>query len=206
MKLGNIDRRAAADPDGIALADDERELTWRDLAAEVQAAIALFASLAVEPGQRIGVLGENRVETMIPHTAGILSGVGTIALSRQLTGPELCDQLADAGRSRRRCRPQQPPGSPSRGGTGSGGGHRPWQSRLPSRMAVMGSRDGSAAAAGGRRLCCQPGPLPAHRLHLRDNRPRARHRSSAAPAAVRHRRGLRTGTGRQAKLPWPGRT
>lgn len=97
MKLGNIDRRAAVDPDGIALADDERELTWRELAAEVRAAVALFTTLAAEPGQRIGVLGENRVETMISHTAGILSGVGTVALSRQLTGPELCDQLDDAG-------------------------------------------------------------------------------------------------------------
>lgn len=97
MKLGNIDRRAAADPDGIALADDERELTWRELAAEVRAAIALFDTLAVRPGQRIGVLGENRVETMISHAAGILSGIGTVALSRQLAGPELCDQLADAG-------------------------------------------------------------------------------------------------------------
>ena len=97
MKLGNIDRRAAADPDGIALVDDERELTWRGLAAEIQATIALFTTLAAQPGQRIGVLGENRVETMICHAAGILSGIGTVALSRQLTGPELCDQLTDAG-------------------------------------------------------------------------------------------------------------
>jgi acyl-CoA synthetase (AMP-forming)/AMP-acid ligase II len=97
VKLGSIERRAAADPDGIALSDDERALTWRELGAELRATGALLSRLAGEPDQRVGVLGENRVETVIAHGAGILTGIGTVALSRQLTAAELADQLQDAG-------------------------------------------------------------------------------------------------------------
>ena len=96
MKLGPIGRRAEEQPSDFALADDERSLTWRELAAEIQAVAAYFAELAPEPEQRIGVLGENRVETVVTHLAGILSGIGTVALSKQLTGTELVDQLTDS--------------------------------------------------------------------------------------------------------------
>lgn len=96
MKLGPIGRRAEEQPDDVALVDDDRSLTWRELASEVQAVAAHFAELVVQPEQRVGVLGENRIETVVAHVAGVLSGVGTIALSRQLTAAELVDQLTDA--------------------------------------------------------------------------------------------------------------
>ncbi|WP_213571329.1 AMP-binding protein [Rhodococcus sp. USK13] len=96
MRLEMIDCRAEKDPGAVALTDDVRSLTWRELAGEIQRAAALFDELTAAGHKRIGVLGENRVETMIAHVAGILSGIGTVALSRQLTGPELIDQLTDA--------------------------------------------------------------------------------------------------------------
>lgn len=96
MKFGPIGDAAAATPDAIALADEHREVTWAGLIAETSAVAAAFVSLAPDDDQRIGVLGENRVETVIAHLAGILTGVGTVALSRQLTAGELADQLADA--------------------------------------------------------------------------------------------------------------
>ncbi len=96
MKLGPIGRRADEQPDEVALVDDERSLTWRELVTEVQSVAAHFAGLAVDPEQRIGVLGENRAETVVAHVAGILSGIGTVALSRQLTAPELVEQITDA--------------------------------------------------------------------------------------------------------------
>jgi acyl-CoA synthetase (AMP-forming)/AMP-acid ligase II len=96
VKLGPIDERAEKQPDTQALMDDDRSLTWRELRDEVAAAASLFAQLAVEPDQRIGVMGENRVETVISHVAGVLTGIGTVALSRQLTERELVDQLTDA--------------------------------------------------------------------------------------------------------------
>jgi uncharacterized protein (TIGR03086 family) len=96
VKLGPIGVRAKQQPDELALVDDDRALTWRELAREVEAVGAHFAGLAADPDQRVGVLGENRVETVVAHIAGILAGIGTVALSRQLTGPELVDQLTDA--------------------------------------------------------------------------------------------------------------
>ncbi len=96
MELGPIGARAAETPDDVALVDDERTLTWAQFATEVAALAAIFADLAVEPHQRIGVMGENRAETIVAHVAGILSGIGTVALSRQLTARELVDQLTDA--------------------------------------------------------------------------------------------------------------
>lgn len=96
MKLGPIGRRAQEHPSDLALIDDERSLSWAELAAEVRAVAAFFGDRVTGTHQRIGVLGENRVETVVAHLAGILSGVGTVALSRQLTGPELVDQLGDS--------------------------------------------------------------------------------------------------------------
>lgn len=96
MELGPIAERAEEHPDVLALVDDARSLTWRELAAEVTAVGCRFAALAPNPDQRIGVLGENRVETVVAHLAGLLSGVGTVALSRQLTSTELADQLTDS--------------------------------------------------------------------------------------------------------------
>ncbi len=97
MELGPIGQRAEEQPDALALIDDERLLTWRELAAEITVVAGRFAALAPSPDQRIGVLGENRVETVVAHLAGLLSGVGTVALSRQLTSTELLDQLTDSG-------------------------------------------------------------------------------------------------------------
>ena len=97
MKLGPIGTRATEDPEGLALVDDDRSLTWRELGDEITAMAGRFTQLASSPEQRIGVMGENRVETVIAHVAGILTGVGTVALSRQLTSTELFDQLTDAG-------------------------------------------------------------------------------------------------------------
>ncbi|TKG70974.1 AMP-binding protein [Prauserella endophytica] len=97
MELGPIAERAEEQPDAVAVVDDARSLTWRGLAAEVTAVAGRFAALAPHPDQRIGVLGENRIETVVAHLAGLLSGVGTVALSRQLTKTELSDQLADSG-------------------------------------------------------------------------------------------------------------
>lgn len=96
MKLGPIGRRAEQQPNELALVDDQRSLTWRELAAEVESVAAHFAGLAAAPEDRIGVLGENRVETVIAHIAGLLTGIGTVALSRQLTVSELVDQLTDS--------------------------------------------------------------------------------------------------------------
>jgi long-chain acyl-CoA synthetase len=96
LPLGPIAEAAAQDPDGIALVDAAGERTWSQLCTEVAAAASAMLAGAPEPDQRWGILGDNAAPTLIAHAAGLLAGVGTVAVSRQLTLPELTDQIDDA--------------------------------------------------------------------------------------------------------------
>ena len=96
QRLGGIEVRAGDDPRGFALADDSVELTWAQVAAQVDAAGGELLVLA-EPDDRVAVVGENLAPTLMAHAAGILAGVGTVAVSRQLTAAEMADQFRDAG-------------------------------------------------------------------------------------------------------------
>lgn len=95
--LDRIRDRASADPDGLALADDITTLTWRDVRTTLERLTGALRSVAPSPDDRVAIIGENRVETLLAHVAGIGAGVGTVAVSRQLTAREMADQFADAG-------------------------------------------------------------------------------------------------------------
>ncbi|HZB19468.1 MAG TPA: AMP-binding protein, partial [Blastococcus sp.] len=97
QRLGGIEVRAGDDPDGLALADDRGVLTWAQVAAQVDAAGGELLSVAGGPDDRVAVVGENLAPTLMTHAAGILAGVGTVAVSRQLTAAEMADQFRDAG-------------------------------------------------------------------------------------------------------------
>lgn len=97
MELVGIGDRARADPESVALVDDGQSLSWREVAAAVDGVGAELLALALRPDDRLAVLGENRAETVLAHAAGILAGVGTVAVSRQLTAREMAEQFADAG-------------------------------------------------------------------------------------------------------------
>ena len=97
LPLGPIADNAAATPDAVALVDAGGERTWAQVATEITAAASALLNGAPLPADRWGVLGDNVAPTLIAHAAGLLAGVGTVALSRQLTLPELSDQVQDAG-------------------------------------------------------------------------------------------------------------
>jgi acyl-CoA synthetase (AMP-forming)/AMP-acid ligase II len=97
QRLAGIEVRAGDDPDGFALADDAGELTWAQVAREVEAAGGEMLAVATGPDDRVAVVGENLAPTLLAHAAGILAGVGTVAVSRQLTADEMADQFRDAG-------------------------------------------------------------------------------------------------------------
>ena len=97
LPLGPIADAADRDPTGVALVDGSGERTWSQVAAEIQGAAAAMLTAAPDPDQRWGILGDNAAPTLIAHAAGLLAGVGTVAVSRQLTVPELTDQVEDAG-------------------------------------------------------------------------------------------------------------
>lgn len=97
LPLGPIADRAASQPFVIALVDDEAVRTWSQVADELQSSAAAMLAVAPDPDSRWGVLGDNAAPTLLAHAAGLLAGVGTVAISRQLTLRELADQIQDAG-------------------------------------------------------------------------------------------------------------
>ncbi len=89
MWLSHVLRRnLARDPQGVALRDGRRTVTWRDLARDV-AALAAALSDAVPPGGRILVLSGNRVEVLEAYFACAVAGVVAAPVNPQLTGPEI---------------------------------------------------------------------------------------------------------------------
>lgn len=94
MFLGGISTRRDTTPDEIALADGTATLTWAQLASTVEAVAARLLSLP--SGSRLGVTGENAVPTLVAHLAGLVTGVGTVAVHRQATGSELRHELTAA--------------------------------------------------------------------------------------------------------------
>jgi acyl-CoA synthetase (AMP-forming)/AMP-acid ligase II len=96
-RLAGIGARAEQDPGGAALVDDTSLLTWAEAARQVDAVAGEMLALAVGSEHRVAVVGENRAATVLAHAAGILAGVGTVAVSRQLTVREMVDQFRDAG-------------------------------------------------------------------------------------------------------------
>ena len=96
LKLGPVAEIAATDPEGIALVDGLSIRTWADTAAELRKVAAAMLTVAVDPSQRWGILGDNVSPTLMAHAAGLMAGVGTVAVSRQLTLAELSDQIEDS--------------------------------------------------------------------------------------------------------------
>ena len=96
LPLGPIADAAERDPEGVALVDASGERTWAQVARELRCAGAAMLAGAPDPDQRWGVMGDNAAPTLIAHAAGALTGVGTVAVSRQLTLPELADQIQDS--------------------------------------------------------------------------------------------------------------
>lgn len=95
--LDLIRDRATADPHGLALVDDRRAMTWMDVATTLDALGEGLIGIAPNSDERVAVIGENAVETLLAHVAGIRRGVGTVAVSRQLKPDEMADQLVDSG-------------------------------------------------------------------------------------------------------------
>jgi acyl-coenzyme A synthetase/AMP-(fatty) acid ligase len=96
LPLGPIADRARTNPEDLALLDSATSRTWAQVSAELAVAATAMLEAAPEAHQRWGVLGDNSLHTLIGHSAGLMAGVGTVAVSRQLTLRELADQIDDA--------------------------------------------------------------------------------------------------------------
>ena len=97
LPLGPIAERARECPAEPAIVDDLGVRTWAQVEIELRRAASAMLDAAADPDSRWGVLGDNAAPTLLSHAAGLLTGVGTVAISRQLTLRELADQIEDAG-------------------------------------------------------------------------------------------------------------
>ena len=91
---------AAADPNGFALVDGDRELTW----SQVDDALNRCANLLLAadrsgdlgPAHRIAVFAENAAETALAHLGGLLAGASSVPVNFHLTASETAYILSDS--------------------------------------------------------------------------------------------------------------
>lgn len=97
LRIGDyLDRHAAAFPDRPALRDDRVQLTYAELAAQVdRCARGLFAS-GLRPGQRIAVLSPPRADAFVVFLAAARLGVLWLGLNPRYQMPELEYLVSDA--------------------------------------------------------------------------------------------------------------
>jgi acyl-CoA synthetase (AMP-forming)/AMP-acid ligase II len=96
MPVPAILHRAAGDPDGLALRDGECRLSWAQCADWVHRAASRLLDVAPGAGERVAVIGDNAVPTLVTHAAALAAGVGVVAVSRHLTTAEMADQFTRA--------------------------------------------------------------------------------------------------------------
>jgi fatty-acyl-CoA synthase len=90
-------RRARMDPDHVALATDDEELTYAVLAGRVEATVSLLRELGVAPGERVAYLGPNSIDTWVCFFATARLGAIFVSLNIRLAGPEIGYMLDDSG-------------------------------------------------------------------------------------------------------------
>src|SRR6476646_2550835 len=77
-----------------------RDLTWADYLADVRACAAALVAAGVKPGDRVGLLGENRVEWMVADLGILAAGGVTVSPHAALSARQVHFQMHDAGARR----------------------------------------------------------------------------------------------------------
>lgn len=79
------------------LGDTYTDLSFRALAEEVKTAAAAFLALGVQPGDRVGILCENRPEWVISDLGSLLAGAVNVPIHTTFSPRIIADVLANAG-------------------------------------------------------------------------------------------------------------
>src|SRR3954452_9400701 len=74
-----------------------QDLTWSDYRAAVLACAAALVEAGVRPGDRVGLLGENRVEWMVADLGILAAGGVTVSPHAALSARQVHFQMQDAG-------------------------------------------------------------------------------------------------------------
>jgi long-chain acyl-CoA synthetase len=72
---------AQARPDELALVDSRRQLTWLEVANEVNRAANALLDLGLGPNARIAIFAENSADTLIMYIAARVAGVSAVVVS-----------------------------------------------------------------------------------------------------------------------------
>src|SRR5688572_3526342 len=73
------------------------DLTWAQYHADARACAAALASAGIRPGDRVGLLGENRVEWMLADLGVLTAGAVTVTPHASLSARQVHFQMKDAG-------------------------------------------------------------------------------------------------------------
>jgi long-chain acyl-CoA synthetase len=73
------------------------DLTWRDYREQAVAAAAALVEAGIAPGDRVGLLAENRLEWLVADMAIMTAGAVNVPPHAPLTAAQIQFQLADAG-------------------------------------------------------------------------------------------------------------
>jgi len=93
-----IDKRAFITPDRVALIDERRKLTYREMSTEINRyARMLEERYTLQPGERIGIWATNSIEYLMLLFAIAKLGCIAVVLNVRLTPGELEYQLNDSG-------------------------------------------------------------------------------------------------------------
>jgi long-chain acyl-CoA synthetase len=74
-----------------------QDLTWSDYRADALACAAALAEAGVQPGDRVGLLGENRVEWLLADLGILTAGAVTVSPHASLSARQVHFQMRDAG-------------------------------------------------------------------------------------------------------------
>jgi long-chain acyl-CoA synthetase len=74
-----------------------RTLTWREYHGEARACAAALVEAGIRPGDRVGLLAENRLEWMLADMGILAAGAVNVPPHAPLTAGQIHYQLADAG-------------------------------------------------------------------------------------------------------------
>ena len=91
-----IDYHCNAQPNAIAVADDNSSYTFATLRKNAWQAVNGFKSLGLNSNDRISLICKNRYEVLVLLTAALLGGPVVVPINRRLTRPELSWIIKDA--------------------------------------------------------------------------------------------------------------
>src|SRR4051812_18432231 len=105
MAIGTSDR-VRQDPDGIAVSDFERVLTWAEADDALNRATNAIVAADTGPEHRVAVFARNSVEVVLAHSAAMRAGVSSTPINAMLTVDEAAYILEDSSAAILFCGPE----------------------------------------------------------------------------------------------------